>query len=313
MKELNVLVTGCGGDIGQSIGKILKESNLVAKCVGTDISKNHAGLFIYDECFILPRCSDSDYIIQLKNLICDHKIDLVMPISEAEIRYFHKFGIKALGGVGVLIPNSQSLDVGLDKLKTSEFLRISNLIYPQTFTLNESNPLLFPFIAKSRAGSGSKNVFLVENETDLNYIAYRYPDYIVQEYLENSDEEYTCGLFRSKSGETRTLVFRRALMGGFSGFGEVVEDDSIDTLLTLLAQKLDLVGSINVQLRVTERGPCIFEINPRFSSTVRFRDLLGFQDVVWSLQDALGITVGPYNKVAAGKKFYKGFTEFISQ
>ena len=37
-KRLNILVTGCGGDIGQSIGKILLESKYTKNLYGIDIS-----------------------------------------------------------------------------------------------------------------------------------------------------------------------------------------------------------------------------------------------------------------------------------
>ena len=37
-KALNILVTGCGGDIGQSIGKILSKSSYTKNLFGIDIS-----------------------------------------------------------------------------------------------------------------------------------------------------------------------------------------------------------------------------------------------------------------------------------
>jgi carbamoyl-phosphate synthase large subunit len=43
---------------------------------------------------------------------------------------------------------------------------------------------------------------------------------------------------------------------------------------------------VNVQLRLTENGSRIFEMNPRFSSTVFMRHLLGFRDLVWMVEDA---------------------------
>jgi carbamoyl-phosphate synthase large subunit len=52
-----------------------------------------------------------------------------------------------------------------------------------------------------------------------------------------------------------------------------------------IAKKLELNGSINIQLRLHEGLPYIFEINPRFSSTVFIRSELGFNDVAWSLGD----------------------------
>ena len=48
---------------------------------------------------------------------------------------------------------------------------------------------------------------------------------------------------------------------------------------------MNLKGSINVQLRITEEGPMIFEINPRFSSTAFMRHKLGFSDVNWAVKE----------------------------
>lgn len=48
---------------------------------------------------------------------------------------------------------------------------------------------------------------------------------------------------------------------------------------------------MNVQLRLTDHGPRVFEINPRFSSTVLMRHRLGFSDVLWAIDEAQGKTL----------------------
>ena len=56
-----------------------------------------------------------------------------------------------------------------------------------------------------------------------------------------------------------------------------------------IANEVSLLGSMNVQLRLTNEGPRIFEINPRFSSTVLMRHLIGFQDLIWTINDILNV------------------------
>jgi carbamoyl-phosphate synthase large subunit len=309
---VNVLVTGCGGDIGQSIGKILKESNLISNLIGTDLNDRHAGIFIYDKCETLPRCSSPDYILSLNKIITDNKVDVLIPVSEAEIRFFFQNGFDELTQVKVLISNREALDAGLDKLKTAEFLERNQLVFPLTYLVQDSDKLQFPFIAKSRNGSGSKNVMLIENKDELVFLNNKFSDFLVQEYLPEASEEYTCGLFRSTNGVVRHITYRRELIGGFSGYGEVVYNKDINLLLEKMAEKLNLVGAINVQLRLSKKGPCVFEINPRFSSTVRFRDLMGFNDVVWAMEDILGLNISEYTPVQEGMKFYKGYNEYIN-
>jgi carbamoyl-phosphate synthase large subunit len=129
----------------------------------------------------------------------------------------------------------------------------------------------------------------------------------MQEYLEPDDEEYTCGLFRSRTGQIVTIVFRRKLIGDSTGYGETINDDLIESLLKTIAEKINLRGSINVQLRNTRRGPVVFEINPRFSSTVLFRHMLGYQDLIWSINDKFGELILNEIPNFSGRKIYRGY------
>jgi carbamoyl-phosphate synthase large subunit len=67
-----------------------------------------------------------------------------------------------------------------------------------------------------------------------------------------------------------------------------------------IAEGLDLRGSMNVQLRLTDEGPRVFEINPRFSSTVLMRHRMGFSDVLWAIEEAEGKVIS-YPAIAKNK------------
>ena len=66
-----------------------------------------------------------------------------------------------------------------------------------------------------------------------------------------------------------------------------------------------------MQLRISENSPKVFEINPRFSSTVFYRHLFGFDDLIWSIEDRLGLELSDNRQHVIGKKFYKGYQEYI--
>lgn len=313
MNKLKVLVTGCGGDIGQSIGKILRSRpDYFSTLFGADIHEEHAGKFIFDDCFILPRCDSDDYKLAVTELIQKYHIDLVIPISEPELRNIEK---KCLGddffGSPIIMANWEALNVGFDKKLTANFMEKNNLPFPKTEFISEFNDNNFPVLIKSRDGSGSKSIHVVNNREEMELFKKIHPKFITQEYLSNDGGEYTCGLFRSKAGEIRDIIYKRKLMGGFSGFGTRVENSLISQLLHRLAVLLDLNGSINVQLRLANDIPVIFEINPRFSSTVLFRHLMGFEDVIWSIQDKLGLSIDAYQLNQSISKFYKGFSEYV--
>lgn len=312
-KKINIMVTGCGGDIGLSMGKILNDLDYVENLYGCDISEKNAAKFIFDNFFIGLPVSDPNFLENLEKEVEEKNIDFVIPVSEHELRFFARKDFKSSSIAPKLIMASDmALKIGFDKLKTANFLESHNLPFPKTVLIVGVEEVeKFPVIAKSRTGSGSSKIEVVEDSETLELLKKTNPDFIVQEYLDGASGEFTCGLFRSKKGVIRTIIFKRELHGSYSGYGEVIYNKEIDELLYSMAKKLNLVGSINVQLRLGPNGPTVFEINPRFSSTVRFRDLLGYKDLVWSIQDCLDIPISDYKEVPQGKKFYKGFIEYI--
>ncbi len=273
--KLNILVTGCGGDIGQSIGKILNEYSLVNNLYGCDISDKNAAKFIYSNFFIGLPCKDPNYIIYLEKIVKEKNIDFIIPISEPELRFLSIENINKIGNAELIIASSEALHVGFDKLNTADFLKRENLPFPITHSVEDIEKIEdFPVIMKSRTGSGSSNVSIVRDNETFNTIKKGNPDFIVQEFLDGNNGEYTCGVFRSTSGIVRSIIFKRELMGGFTGYGEVIENKEIDKLLHDVVEKLNLIGSINIQLRLTSKGPVVSEItSPTFISSTTYKDL----------------------------------------
>ncbi len=313
--KLNILVTGCGGDIGQSVGKILNNSINIDYLIGCDISNQNAGKFIYNNFILGIPCSHKNYLKSIESIINKKDIDLVLPISEPELRFLSKTNtLNRIGTAKIIAANAKSLEIGFDKLKTANFLKKNNFPFPKTVQIIDiKEPLSYPVIIKSKTGSGSSTVYVVKNKIDFDYLKQKHPDFIVQEYLSFEDGEFTCGVFRSSQGEIRSIILKRKLTGGYSDYGEVIHNERITILLEMIAKKLDLIGSINIQLRLVSKKPVIFEINPRFSSTVLFRHMFGFEDLIWSIQDKIGQEILPFKEVEEGKKFYKGFSEYIDQ
>lgn len=311
-KAVNILVTSCGGDIGQSIGKILNKLNY--NSFGMDISDKNASKFIYNHFDVGLKVSDKNYMATIKNYVAKHKINIIIPASEPELRFYteHYKDTPVIDGATVLISNHFSRKIGFNKRETCVFLKENNLPNPALYTLNSGN-IVFPIIAKPNTGAGSANIFKVDDFEEFKFLTKKYEDLIFQELLDGAEGEFTCCVYRTKKGETRNISFKRELTaGGYSGYGEVVEDKRIQHLLVKLAQLLNLEGSINVQLRIHHGVPVVFEINPRFSSTILFRDLLGFRDLQWSIQEALNEEISLYNKPEVGACFYKGYNEYIS-
>jgi carbamoyl-phosphate synthase large subunit len=308
----NVLITGCGGDIGLGLCRILKKEGIVDKVVGCDIHSDHPAECVFDAVEAISPASNSQYFAELEQIIQKYGIDLIIPTSESEIYQFVSdcLFIERLD-IPVLIASEKAVQIGLDKWATSRFLKDNDLYFPWTEILGDTLPNAIPCIVKMRSGQGSKDLLILEDSELVTYYQKKRPKDIWQELLLPDNEEYTCGLYRSRTKETRAIVIQRKLKGGLTGSGRVVQHSEIEHYLFEIASCLDLQGSINVQLRLTKRGPVAFEINPRFSSTVVFRHLLGFQDLIWAMQEIKNLTLEPYNKISPEQRIYSGACEYI--
>lgn len=285
----NVLITAIGGDIAQGIAAILRLSFPDWRLTGIDVHSRHAGSLFVDQFHEAPRASDPGYEDVLKKIVNRCAIDLVIPMSEAELQLLAVKGYSKIGAASLLMANKLAIEVGADKLKTVQFLESFGVPAPWTDLAENFLPQKhLPCIFKPRRGAGSKAVFKCESAEEVEFYRQRHADAIVQELLLPSNQEVTCGVFRTGEGRIAVVQLLRTLSGGFTGWAQVIDDPEVLSQCSRLAEALDLRGSINVQLRITNGGPRIFEINSRFSSTVLMRHQMGFCDLVWSIQDLTG-------------------------
>jgi carbamoyl-phosphate synthase large subunit len=288
----NVLITAIGGDIAQGIAAILRQSFSDWRLTGIDVHSRHSGSLFVDRFQEAPRASDPAYEDALKTIVNRDAIDLVIPMSEAELRLLSSKGHSEIGGAGLLMASRLAIEVGADKLRTAQFLESIGVPAPWTeLAENFLSQKHLPCIFKPRRGAGSKAVFRCETAEEVAFYRQRHADAIVQELLLPGDQEVTCGVFRTGDGRTAVVQLLRTLTGGFTGWAQVIDDPEVFSQCLRLAEALDLRGSINVQLRITAKGPRVFEINPRFSSTVLMRHQMGFCDLIWSIQDLMGESI----------------------
>ena len=310
---MKILVSGVASDIGHSIGNLLSKSDLVDIVAGCDIHSQYYGADIFESLHLLPRASSPSYLLELQNLINEQNIDAFIPTSEQELRFFmsNEFNKNKIGAVCVA-PSQLAMEIGFDKLKTSEYLKSIGCLFPSTQLITEAcEPLNLPYVVKDPAGAGSASVFIVDKPNCLNSYKQLFPHYICQEFLEGSDE-YTCGVYQTYDNSVRIISLKRRLASGVTVFAEVVDNSAITTLCEKLARSLALRGSINIQLKLTPRGPVVFEINPRFSSSVGMRNLIGYSDVLWSLQEqVLGVKPSPYIPKKEAKFLYRRYIENV--
>ena len=283
----SILITAIGGDISQGVATILRENRPDIKLVGVDMQNRHGGRMFVDEYALVPPASNKNYKEEVRKLIKLYSIDAIIPMSEPELSAWLPFEDSA-SGVKWIISGNKVVAAGLDKLETINAISNLGLPVPWTKKVVDGGIKKFPCVMKSRFGSGSRNVSIAQNIMDFDYWAKKNPEGIFQELLEPADQEVTCAVYRDMAGEIATLLMLRKLTGGLTGWAKVIYDPQALELCEKIAIGLDLKGSMNIQMRLTECGPRVFEINPRFSSTVLMRHRVGFSDVLWAVSEAEG-------------------------
>jgi len=276
-----VLVTAIGGDIGQSIAQCLRHYDNDVFLIGTDIHNKHGGSLFVDDFINVPSAKDPEYLHTITDIVNRNSIDVTIPVNETELKVL----MNVSHDLKLIQCGTKIVNAGLDKLTTMDVMKTFGIEVPWTVNADNDEPYVLPCIIKPRFSSGSRFIFVVNSNVEAKFFSDRYPESIFQELLEPSEKEITCGLFRTKDGRVASIQFERLLVGGLTGWARVVKYKEVESLLNVIADGWKLQGSINVQLRITEKGPMVFEINPRFSSTAYMRHKLGFTDVIWSLKE----------------------------
>ncbi|MBU1121667.1 MAG: ATP-grasp domain-containing protein [Candidatus Omnitrophota bacterium] len=280
-----ILITGVGGDIGQSVIKCLKDIDGSFNLVGCDIDSFAAGRKLVDRFYIAPQVKDdSEYISFIERILKEDKVTHVFPVTEWEIEFFNNqrgfFNERA----NIFINKQEIVETFLDKYETINFLKKNNLPYPKTYLVDDyKDELSFPFILKPRKGCGGKGFVFINNREDLNFFGRKMRDGVIQEIIGSDDDEYTAAVF-STGKDYYTVAFKRILgYGSLTKVARLSDDERIKLLAENIAKAVSLEGSLNIQCRKTQSGYVPFEINPRLSSTVYLRHFFGFQDVRWWL------------------------------
>jgi len=283
-----VLITGIGGDISQGVATILRECRKDLCLVGVDVHSQHGGKLFVDFYETVPSAVDPNYLSAIGAIIQKYQVGIFIPMTEPELGALRPFSFPLFSDMVWITSGAKMVTAGLDKFATIKAMEQLGLPVPWTIPVENGDPLSYPCILKNRYGSGSRAVFELQNNEDATFYRKRYPNAVFQEMLEPANREITCAVYRRSDGVVYSLLMLRRLTGGFTGWAKIIDNSEVTLMCERIAIGLDLKGSMNVQLRLTDQGPRVFEINPRFSSTVLMRHRLGFKDVLWAIEEAEG-------------------------
>ena len=287
---VNILVTGVGALLGQGIVKALSASSIENKLFGTDYFANAVGLYWVDRGYILPdilnpKISKEKWLQKIIDILNMHNIDIVLVGLDFEIPLFadYRRKIEESTGAKVVVSSPEVVKICKDKWKTFIFLKENGYLYPQSCLPEDTDKFLiqneFPLVVKPRFGSTSKNLFKVNTKKELEYAIEKCELPIIQKYIGDEYNEFTCGSIFYNSEVLTCVSLKRTLKDGNTFLAYSDDYPDIDDFIVDITKHLKPYGPTNFQLRLTEKGPTVFEINPRFSGTTPIRTMFGINEV----------------------------------
>ena len=276
---MNIAVTGVGGGVGQSIVKALQSTEY--NPIGIDSDVLGTGLYATRKSYLGLKAKDPQYINRLKEICKKEDCQVIFPGLDIELSPLsNKAKTLAAAGIWPIVSKPSVVQICCDKMKTSEFLRTNNFPFPKTYRLSDYHfELDFPVVLKPQIG-GHRSIgqYNVNNRREFEF--YRenveIDNYIVQEFVEG--EEYTCGSVTLEDLCVGAILMKRELRSGDTIKAFVVKNAELTAFVEKVVSTLKPFGACNIQMKVKDNIPYIFEFNARCSGTTACRALAGFNE-----------------------------------
>ena len=286
--KINVLLTGAGGNLAHFIHRALLASKLDIRVVACDYSADAVGLYEADVGYVVPPAKDADYQARILSICQTEQIHIIMVGGMVEMRLLAQSRdlVRQQTGAFVVTSDLKVLQTMEDKFALARHLASHGFDHPDSVLPGNATEFAeflqripYPYIVKDRFGGGSQGLGIAHTPRQLEWLVETIPNAVVQEYLYPDDEEYTVGVFVGTSGKAvASIVMKRQLGLGMTFKAQVLADSALGSYCERVLETMGALGPINVQLRLTPRGPVVFEINPRFSSTTSARAHYGYNE-----------------------------------
>jgi len=240
------------------------------RVVVTDVNPLSPSVYTADRSYLAPLSTDPAYLDVIADICRTEDIGLVVPTIDDELTVFanavERFGAD---GVRVAVSPFETVSICNDKHATSRVLRERGVAAVETFTPEElSAHPTFPLLIKPRGGRGGVGAFAVQSSRELKFFLDYVPDPVVQTFLDGP--EYTVDVLCDFNGAPLSIVPRERVVirAGVVDRGRTVHDARLIALGLECTRAMRFAGPINVQCRMVDGRPVVFEINARFSGGI---------------------------------------------
>lgn len=295
-RKFNILISSAGRRVvlARLFRAGLAELGLPGEVMAADISPLSAAYCEAGTRFLVPRCTDPEFVPALLERCIEHDIRLVVPTIDTELPILAETREQfAAVGTTVAVSGPATVRTGQDKLHTHEWLERAGLPTVRQWTPETApaDPACYPLIAKPRFGSSSIGVHLLHGPDGLEPL--RKSDYVIEEIARGN--EHTVDVYVDRGGALVCAIPRRRLetrAGEVSKGVTVAHRGLLDLAGRVVAALDDAYGVLNFQCFVdpeTDRL-AVIELNARFGGGFPLSDAAGAHVPRWMVEDLAGLT-----------------------
>lgn len=313
---MKILFTSVGRrvELIQAFRHAAQKAKIDLVIYGADMALDAPALAYCDKAVRSCRIKDEQYVPSLLRVCQEEGIHALIPTIDTDLLLLaqNKERFEAIG-TRVVISAADKVAIARDKRNTSAFFVSCGLKAPLPVDDWTKYTGGFPAFIKPKDGSSSINAFKVENEKELEELANKVDDYIVQPFVDGT--EYTVDIF---CGFDHKPVFitpreRTAVRAGEVLKTKICQDESIIAECKKLVEKFEPVGQITVQLiqQTTTGDNYYIEINPRFGGGAPLSIKAGADSAEALLRLLDGQTLGYVAHAAADQSVYSRFDQCV--
>ncbi|MEQ1870715.1 MAG: ATP-grasp domain-containing protein [Vicinamibacterales bacterium] len=295
--SLNVLITAASRRVPlvQAFQAALSTSNRRGRVVVTDVNPLSPAVHVAQRWYHVPLATAPDYLDAIIAICEAEQIGLIVPTIDDELEIFAAAAKWFLArGIRVAVSPEWTSRTCNDKLSTCRYLRGKGIAAAETWLPAEvpAEPT-FPLFIKPRSGRGGVGAFQVHSHRDLDFFTSYVEQPIVQEFLDGP--EFTIDVFCDFNYRPISIVPRERVVvrAGVMDRGRTVQDDSLIAFAESIAAAMPFLGAVNIQCRVVQGRPVVFEINPRFSGGIPLTIASGADFPAYLIDLAQGRKVAP--------------------
>ena len=249
MQPTNVLLT-CAGqrvDMVEAFRAALGEEGRGGITVACDLNPLAPALYAADARALVPAVSDPGYIPTLLELVREHALRAVLPLTDLDQRILsEQREAFAEAGATVVASGPEVADRCADKHAAARFFDANGIPSPRTWLPEDLPPydeLRFPVLVKSRRGFGSRDIYRCKDVQELEFfLGYTPVPSMVQEVCVG--EEFSIDVLCDLGGRCLSAIPRSMIesKGGESIKGSTLDDPDLVAFGAQVAETLPIRG-----------------------------------------------------------------------